>query len=131
MAEPDISNRRQHERTPQKGYITVTVIEAPEAPLLEGSVFRCTTRDLSSTGLKLVVHSNVPEGSRLRLVVEFVDPVARFDHVASVAWCRERAAGIVQSYELGMRFVETESETTHEWDDLLKAHMLGAKAPPL
>ncbi len=114
----------------QKGYITVTVLEAPEAPRLEGCVFRCTTCDLSSSGLQLIVHSHVPMNSKLRIVVEFVDPLATFDHTATVAWCREHDAGIVQSYALGMKFTDTESQTGHAWADMLKAHMLGAKAPP-
>ncbi len=131
MNKRDMSDRRIDERTPQKGYITVTVVESHEAPLLEGSVFRCTTRDLSSSGLKFVAHSNVPADSRVRIVVEFVDPVATFDHAGTVAWCRAHVAGIVQAYAVGVRFCDTDSETGHEWADLLRSHMLGAKAPPL
>jgi hypothetical protein len=132
MTDPDPANRREHERTPQKGYISVTVVESPEAPLLEGVVFRCTTRDLSSNGLKMVVHSYVPVDTMLQLKVEFVDPVASFEHTARVSWCREQSHDIVQSYALGMRFVDTQRKRGHEdWDEMIRAHMLGAKAPPL
>ena len=132
MTESDPANRREHERTPQKGYISVTVVEAPDAPLLEGVVFRCTTRDLSSSGLKMVVHSRVPEDSKLILRVEFVDPVAVFEHAAKVTWCAEQSHDIVRSYAVGMRFVGTKRERGQEdWEEMLRAHMLGAKAPPL
>lgn len=131
MTDPDPANRREHERTPQKGYISVIVIEAPEAPLLEGVTFRCTTRDLSSSGLKMVVHSEVPPDSRLRLRVEFVDPVAVFEHDARVAWCRVQDHDVVQSYAVGMRFTRTKRKRGQgDWEEMLRAHMLGAKTPP-
>ena len=100
--------------------------------MLEGVVFRCTTRDLSSSGLKMVVHSRVPVGTMLQLRVDFVDPVATFEHAARVSWCRVQDHDIVQSYAIGMRFIDTQRKRGQgDWDEMIRAHMLGSKAPPL
>ena len=80
----------------------------------------------------MVVHSPVPVESRLRLRVEFVDPVALFEHDARVSWCREESLDIVQSYAVGIRFTGTKRQHGDgEWEDLVRAHMRGAKSPPL
>ncbi len=126
----DSSNRRRHDRVSQKGYIKVVVEAAPDAPSLEGRVFRCTTRDLSSSGLQMVVHSNVPVGTMVRVHVVFTDPPAEFEHLARVAWARLELDDLVQDYAIGMELVSTDGQDDHEWPDLLMSRMLGSKTSP-
>ena len=126
-ASQDPSNRRQHERVDQKGYVKVIVEDCPNAPSLEGAIFRCTTRDLSLSGLKLVVHTSVPVDSMVRVLVVFTKPAAEFEHSARVAWVKDVDGGMVQQHELGLKFTETHSPAGHEWSEFIRSQMLGSK----
>jgi c-di-GMP-binding flagellar brake protein YcgR len=130
MTNDDGINRRVNTRVLQKGYIRVVVESSPEAPTLEGKAFRCTTRDLSAGGLQMVVHSNVPIGTRVKVYVVFETPHAEFEHIARVAWAKTLEDDIVQSYAIGIEFRSTNTKADRTWEDLLQAKMLGAKPPP-
>jgi hypothetical protein len=119
-------NRRMHERVVQKGYIKVVVVACPDAPPLEGEIFQCTTRDLSSGGLKMVVHSPVPVGSMIRVYVTFNDPNAEFENIARVAWSQEIATGILLQYGLGLEFTNTKSSSGHVWESMVRSRMRGS-----
>jgi c-di-GMP-binding flagellar brake protein YcgR len=127
MKDANPADRRVNVRVPQKGYVSVTVEASPEAPTLEGKVFRCTTRDLSSGGLQIVVHSPVPTGTMVRLHVVFTEPAAEFDHLARVAWSRVNDEDVLQTYSVGVEFCGTRGQKVHAWSDLLDARMLGSK----
>ena len=75
----------------------------------------------------MVVHSNVPVGTQLRLHVVFTDPPAEFEHVARVAWSRPLEDDILQTYAIGIEFRSTDGDPDCEWEDLLEARMLGSK----
>ena len=130
MTDENPANRRLHSRVAQKGYIKVVVEASPEAPTLEGKIFKCTTRDLSSGGLKMVVHTPVPVGGMVRLHVVFTEPAAEFVHVARVAWSRVQHTDVVQSYALGLEFCDTVGPQEVVWSDLIKSRMLGSKSAP-
>ena len=119
-------NRRVHERVVQKGYIKVVVEACPDAPPLEGEIFQCTTRDLSSGGLKMVVHSAVPVGSMIRVYVTFSNPNAEFENTARVAWSHEITTGILQQYGLGLEFTTTNSPSGHVWEYMFRSRLRGA-----
>ncbi len=130
MTDENPANRRVHSRVAQKGYIKVIVDAAPEALTLEGKVFQCTTRDLSSGGLKMVVHMSVPIGTMVRLHVVFTEPAAEFVHVARVAWSRVQHTDVVQSYSIGVEFCDTVGQENHVWSDFIKSRMRGSKITP-
>ena len=122
----DPADRRVHERIAQKGYIRVVVEASPDAPALEGERFQCTTRDLSSGGLKLVVHSDVPVGSMVRVFVTFNNPPATFENIARVAWAQVVTTDILQQYELGLEFSTVMSPSGHEWETMFRSRLQGA-----
>ncbi len=126
----DEANRRQHARIEQKGYIKVVIESAPDAPNLEGQIFRCTTRDLSSKGIQIVTHSIVPAGTIVRLHVTFTEPNAEFEHLARVAWTCSSSDDVVQHFKVGLQLVSTKGEDDHEWADLLNARLLGSRQSP-
>lgn len=130
MTDENPANRRVHNRVAQKGYIKVIVEAAPEAPTLEGKVFQCTTRDLSSGGLQMVVHTSVPIGTMVRVHVVFTEPAAEFEHVARVAWSRANDEDVIQTYSVGVEFCGTCDKKVHAWSDVLEARMLGSKGSP-
>jgi hypothetical protein len=121
--------RRAHERVAQKGYISVTVESAPDAPNLEGKVFRCTTRDLSAGGLLMVVHSRVPIGTTVRVHVVFTDPEAEFEHIGRVAWVKSVHEDFLESHSIGIEILRSDGNTTLDWAEMVAARMQGSKGP--
>jgi Tfp pilus assembly protein PilZ len=102
----------------------VVVEEAPSAPCLEGEVFWCTTRDLSAGGLRMVVHSQVPIGTKVRLRVVFTEPPAEFEHLSHVVWSTTKCVDIVHTYSIGLEFSSTDGQSDYKWSDLISAPML-------
>ena len=121
--------RRSAPRISDKKYITVTVESAPGAPALEGFVLRCTTRDLSESGLNMIVHSPVPEGTQIGIRVVFSDPPAEFHHLARVMWSKTIQEGFVEAYSIGIAFRRTENGGGREWRDRMRAPMSDADSP--
>lgn len=122
-------NRRAHERVAQKGYISVTVESSPDAPSLEGRVFRCTTRDLSPGGLNMVVHTEVPVGTTVSSRVVFTAPRAEFTHFGRVAWRKVVSEGFVQSYSIGIEFRRIDGNSALDWADMITGRMEGSRNP--
>jgi len=127
MSEQDNINRRNSERLNQKGYIKVSIVS--RNMFLNRKQFWCTTRDLSGGGLKMVMHSNIPIGTMMRVKVVFIDPAATFEHMASVAWVKENNDEVIKVYDVGIRFSSTLGKGNHEWEDMLGSTMLGSAEP--
>ncbi len=100
-------DKREHPRVEEKNRVTVTVLQAPEAPQLEHCRFYCWTHDLSQGGLKFCVHSAVPIGALLKLEIAFQDPDAHFVHFGRVMWAQPFDEEGIVSIWLGVKFSET------------------------
>ena len=75
----------------------------------------------------MVVHSQIPIGTMVRLHVVFTEPAAEFEHAARVAWSRVNDEDVLQTYAVGVEFCGTRGQKNHTWSDLLEARMLGSK----
>ena len=127
MIEQDNINRRISERFDKKGYIKV-VIAKSQNPSIVGREFRCKTSDISSGGLQMVVHTDIPVGTIVTLQVVFSDPPATFDHSASVAWSKENNEDIIKTYSIGIGFTSTMSASEHKWKDMINSRMRGSQS---
>lgn len=110
-----MSERRKNPRVRTEGNVTVTVLTAPDAPMLEGRSFSCTTRDLSAGGLRFCVHTEVPLESALELEVEIASPHDNYVHLGKVAWVGEISTDGVLEYLLGVRFTQTRDDRETNW----------------
>jgi hypothetical protein len=117
-------NKRQHPRFEEKNRVTVTVLQALEAPHLERRCFHCWTHDLSLSGLKFCVHSAVPIRALLKLEIAFTEPNVTFVHLARVVWEQEFEDNGIVSIWLGVKFTETVSNST---TGMLWADVVGTK----
>ena len=100
--------KRQAPRLEERNRVTATVLVSPQAPQIEHCSFHCWSCDLSETGLKFVVHTEVPIGTTLEIEVVFLDsPDNRFKHIGKVMWQQEfDEEGIIYNW-LGVQFTRT------------------------
>lgn len=125
MSNHNIIERRTSERFDQKGYIKVLVTKSKNVSIT-GREFSCKICDISSGGLQMVVHTNIPIGTIVELHVVFTDPPAEFKHTAAVAWVKENNEDIIKTYRIGIGFTSTVGEGKHDWEDMIRSRVLGA-----
>ncbi len=122
-----MNNKREHPRFEEKNRVTVTVLQAPEAPHLEHRCFYCWTHDLSVTGLKFCVHSAVPIRALLKLEIAFAEPNVTFVHLGRVMWEQKFEEEGIASIWLGVKFVDMTGDVERAtlWTDLItqKIHL--------
>jgi hypothetical protein len=99
--------KRKSPRLEERDKVTVTVLSAPDAPMIEHKKFHCWTYDLSEGGLKFKVHSNVPIGVIVGVEVLFLSDGGVFEHIGKVGWEREFDEDGLTARELGIKFTET------------------------
>ncbi len=126
MSEQNSVERRTSERFSQKGYIKVVIAKSKNVTIT-GREFRCKISDISSGGLQMVVHTEIPLGTIVTLQVVFSDPPATFNHTAAVAWIKEASEDIIKSYRIGIGFTSTMGSSEHKWGDMINSRMLGAE----
>lgn len=111
--------RRWNARVNEQDRVTITVLHAPEADELEGRTFFCSTRDISTGGLRFCVHTFVPVASELELRVEVPAPADCFVHVGVVVWVREVEEDGMVAYHIGVRFSKTRDNRQIAWRDMV------------
>jgi len=125
MSEQFNIERRMSERFDQNGYIKVVIAKSKNVSIT-GREFNCKISDISSGGLQMVVHTEIPLGTIVTLQVVFSDPPATFNHTASVAWVKEASKDVLKSYRIGIGFTSTMGSGGHKWTDMINARMLGS-----
>lgn len=121
----DSKNRRTDPRFEDRSRVTVTVLSAPDAPLVESHHYFCWMRDLSVTGMRFCVHSRVPVDAILKLEVTFEDPREQFLHIGIVMWEKEFVdEGIVSNW-IGVKITETDGGTArfNVWKDCVEKNV--------
>jgi len=113
-----MEERRREERLEDQKQVAVTVLAAPAARELEGRTFFCRTADLSARGLRLKLHSAIPDGSALALRVAFSLPLKAFRLIGRSTWTREVDSSRV--FEVGVEFRDCPSKTLSEWRDAVQ-----------
>ncbi len=125
MTEQTNIERRTSERFDQKGYIKVLITKSHNVSIA-GREFSCKICDISSGGLQMFVHTNIPIGTIVELRVVFTDPPAEFKHTASVAWLKENTENSINTYRIGIGFTSTMGSGRQDWGAMINSRMLGA-----
>ena len=117
--------RRRWPRIAARNRITIVVVAAPSAPMLEGRRYCCWTEDLSACGVRFCVHSPVPLSSVIKMDVQPGDSrYGSFRHVGRVVWEQEfeKAEGVDTARWLGVEIVETMGgdERAQQWFQMLE-----------
>ena len=110
-------DRRQHARQPRDERVVVQIISSHRDTLPPGTVVRCSTKDVSSQGIRIQVERQLPEGFLLELWVEISNPARKFLLAGEVKWCQELDEG--KRYLIGIELKEGETEDFKLWQEVL------------
>ncbi|MCO7225318.1 PilZ domain-containing protein [Pleionea sp. CnH1-48] len=79
----------------------------------DGLIVKCSTRDISATGLKVQSSYPLKVNSLLELLVEFKDDSSRFLLTGEVRWCDQ--IDDMPTYLCGFEIIEAEHSDIHSW----------------
>jgi Tfp pilus assembly protein PilZ len=110
-------DRRQHSRQPRDERVVVQIVSSTRDTLPPGTVVRCSTKDVSASGLRIQLDQPVPEGFLLELWVEVSNHPTKFYLAGEVKWCQELDEG--KRYLVGVELKETDTEDFKQWQEVL------------
>ena len=111
------SDRRQHARQLRDERVVVQVSSSTVETLPAGSIVRCSTKDVSATGMRLQLNQSVPDGCLLELWVEISNHPTKFYLCGEVRWCRE--LGEEKRHLIGIELKDGETEDLKQWREAL------------
>ena len=98
-----MAERRISARFDETAQVAVTVLSADDAPDLVNKTFFCPTENLSMTGLRLMVHVDVPVNTSMQLRIAFIKPLRAFHHEGRTVWVRKSPSSRLP-YACGVEF---------------------------
>jgi len=110
-------DRRQHIRQPRDERVVIQVASSTRDTLPPGTVVRCSTRDVSTRGIRIQLDQQVPEGYLLELWIEISNHPGKFFLAGEVKWCQERDEG--KRYLVGVELKQDETEDFKLWQEVL------------
>ncbi len=110
-------DRRQHVRQPRDERVVVQIVSSTRDTLPPGTVVRCSTKDVSSQGIRIQLEQQLPEGFLLELWVEISNHTSKFLLAGEVKWCQELDEG--KRYLIGIELKEGETEDFKLWQEVL------------
>ena len=110
-------DRRQHTRQPRDERVVVQIVSSTHDTLPPGTVVRCSTKDVSPTGIRVQVEQRVPEGFLLELWVEVSSHPTKFYLAGEVKWCQELDEG--KRYLVGVELKDADTEDFKRWQEVL------------
>lgn len=110
-------DRRQHARQARDERVVVQIVSSTHDTLPPGTVVRCSTKDVSPQGLRILLDQKVPEGFQLELWVEISNHPSKFYLAGEVKWCREVEEN--ERYLVGVELTEGKTEDLNLWQDVL------------
>ena len=110
-------DRRQHSRQPRDERVVVQIVSSTRDTLPPGTVVRCSTKDVSPSGIRIQLEQAVPEGFELELWVEISNHPSKFYLAGQVKWCQELDEA--KRYLVGIELKETETDDFKQWREVL------------
>ncbi len=110
-------DRRQHVRHLRDERVVVQIVSSTRDTLPPGTVVRCSTKDVSSQGLRIQLEQQLPEGFLLELWIEISNQARKFFLSGEVKWCQELDEG--KRYLMGIELKEGETEDFKLWQEVL------------
>ena len=112
--------RRKHSRQPRGERVVVQIISSAHDTLAPGTVVRCSTKDVSSRGIRLQLDQQVPEGLQLELWVEISNHPTKFYLAGEVKWCQELDEG--ERHMVGLELTERDAGDLEHWQKALESY---------
>ena len=123
--EDRMRNRRRAPRIDGTHWMAIRLLPVPGLEKLSKKVFFCSTRDLSHSGVRLVVGASMPVGARTELRLGIAQPSATFLHVGTVRWVKD--AGGAHEFELGIEFTDSSPAVLEAWLKFVNQQLAGQR----
>jgi hypothetical protein len=94
--------RRVEPRLDRTEILFARIVSCPEGPDPIGKTIKCTTVDMSISGLKLQMEEAVAQGSQVELWVKLGGHDAKLLLAGEVKWCMEKAKSHLAGIKLGV-----------------------------
>ncbi len=109
--------RRQHVRQPRDERVVVQIVSSTRDTLPPGTVVRCSTKDVSSQGIRIQLEQQLPEGFQLELWIEISNHPSKFFLAGEVKWCEELDEG--KRYLVGVELKAGDTDDFKQWQEVL------------
>ena len=106
-------NRRRNPRLAERISVVMQLRDPDDAGTAHRKDFFCTTRDVSSGGIRLRHVDPVPCDSVVELLVAVTDPPQQFVHVGRVRWARRLP--VSKLWLMGVEFTESTGRQMQAW----------------
>ena len=113
-----MKNRRQHGRRRRDERVILQFVSSTHDGLPAGTMVRCSTKDVSSQGVKIQLDRWLPECFLLELCVDFSNREGNFFLAGEVKWCREVAEA--KRSLIGVEFTERQTDDFKLWQEILE-----------
>ncbi len=92
-----MKDNRKYVRIPESSQIFYEIIPGEK-------VVECATKDISEGGIKFIAQEFIPQGSHLRIKINFHKTLFSFEALVKWVWARELPHR--EEYEIGVEFVD-------------------------
>ncbi len=113
-----MKDRRQHVRQRRDERVVLQFVSSTHDGLPAGTVVRCSTKDVSSQGIRIQLDRRLPEGFLVKLCVELPDHRATLFLAGEVRWCREVAKGTRSL--IGVELKERQTDDFKRWQQIVE-----------
>jgi Tfp pilus assembly protein PilZ len=113
-------DRRQHTRQKRDERVVVQVASSTHDTLPAGTVVRCSTKDVSPSGLRIRLDHQVPDGFLVELWVEVSNHPTKFYLAGEVMWCQELEDK--KHYLIGVKLKDGETDDFKKWQEVFESN---------
>ncbi len=117
-------DRRQHVRQARDERVIVQIVSSTRDTLPPGTVVRCSTKDVSTRGIRIQLERQLPEGFLVELWIEISNHAGKFLLAGEVIWCQELDE--CKRYLIGIELKDGETEDFKLWQEVLSANETAA-----
>ena len=118
-------DRRQHVRQARDERVIVQIVSSTRDTLPPGTVVRCSTKDVSTRGIRIQLERQLPEGFLVELWIEISNHHAgKFFLAGEVKWCQELDDG--KRYLTGIELKEEGAGDFKLWQEVVGANETAA-----
>lgn len=114
MMNENLEEKRSEGRLLSRLSSSVKIVSTESADSNEGDLIECITRDISFTGICLLVKENLPVNSKVILKITNPNTGSEYNHMCEIAWSREKESG----YLIGLHIYEHLCDVS-EWKNMV------------
>ncbi len=107
-------NRRRYVRVPDRAQISYEVIPSSK-------IETYVTKNISQSGIKLLVHNHIPKGSHLKIRLILPAIPFSFETVVKVVWITALPSYKKEEYEVGVSFIDIPPDAVTHLINYIKA----------